>query len=433
MTQRFNPETGLPRIVLTPNVTPVPGAVGLIVPPMGPPGPPGPPGPVGPQGLPGVQGQVGPAGSPGSQGPAGPVGPAGPGGAQGYGGTSTTSIFMATGSQTLTTQTNLAYKVGARIRVVSNGTPANWMEGIVTAYDPLGTSLTFNCDTVNGGGTAADWNLSITGQIGTAGGPGPQGPPGASGDASSPLGGRLSFVNTATLQFKPFRGDRIKIAGTIYPIPAAGIVGLGKTGVFVNGVAGQNLAVGGVYFVYCFVNTGNVLTADFSTTGHTTSGAVGNTGTEIKIGDETRSLIGLIYLAGDGNFHDDFTIRGVRSWFNRPRAAFRTYQSASSLNAMAVCAVYFVAFNDEVFDFETNSSIWNNVAGNNAYVQIYIDGAVYTSTTIYVHFASQYYTSTARAVASISNDAAAHSAYVYLNWDTSGTLTGSSYANGVLG
>jgi hypothetical protein len=53
-------------------------------------------------------------------------------------------VTIGTGSHTFTTQAGLAYTVGARARVSSNGSPTNWMEGIVTAYS--GTSLTINVD-----------------------------------------------------------------------------------------------------------------------------------------------------------------------------------------------------------------------------------------------------------------------------------------------
>lgn len=159
----------------------------------GPPGPPGPAGPAGPpgatgaqgpQGIPGpvgAQGPAGPAGSVGAQGPPGPTGntgPAGPAGAAGpagpgYYATSTTSLAVATGSQTFTTQAGLAYSVGGRARAASAGTPSAWMEGQVTAYS--GTSLTLNVDLTNGSGTHADWNLNV------AGTPGAQGPAGPAG------------------------------------------------------------------------------------------------------------------------------------------------------------------------------------------------------------------------------------------------------------
>lgn len=82
----------------------------------------------------------------------------------GYGGTSTTSLTIGTGSKVFTTQSNLAYVVGSRLRAASNATPTNYMEGIVTAYS--GTSLTISSDTVGGSGTAADWNLTIGGGSG---------------------------------------------------------------------------------------------------------------------------------------------------------------------------------------------------------------------------------------------------------------------------
>ena len=75
----------------------------------------------------------------GTPGPTGPIGP-------GYLATSTTSVTIGTGSQTFATQTGLAYTVGARARVASNGSPANWMEGTVTAYNSATGSLTINVD-----------------------------------------------------------------------------------------------------------------------------------------------------------------------------------------------------------------------------------------------------------------------------------------------
>jgi hypothetical protein len=128
--------------------------------------------------------------------------------------------------------------------------------------------------------------------------------------------GRLSWVSATALSFLPYNGDRIKINGTVYGIPAAGIVGLANTGVFVNGVAAQNLLPNSQYFVYAF-NNGGVITADFSTTGHATSAAAGNVGTEIKSGDNTRTLIGMIRANNSSQFQDDQATRFVLSWFNR--------------------------------------------------------------------------------------------------------------------
>jgi hypothetical protein len=129
----------------------------------------------------------------------------------------------------------------------------------------------------------------------------------------SPQCGRLSFVSATALQFLPYGGSDIRINGVILQIPSAGIAGLANTGVYLNGVAGQNLAASTLYYVYAFNNAGT-LTADFSTTGHAMSTQAGNIGTEIKNGDNTRTLLGMVYT----NASAQFSASGlVLSWFNR--------------------------------------------------------------------------------------------------------------------
>ena len=130
------------------------------------------------QGPPGPVGATGPVGGTGATGSTGIQGPPGPG----YTATSTTSFAVSTGSKSFTTQSGLAYTVGARARAASNGAPSNWMDGQVTAYS--GTTLTINVDTTSGAGSYADWNLNITG-TGPPGPIGPAGPTGAIGPAGS--------------------------------------------------------------------------------------------------------------------------------------------------------------------------------------------------------------------------------------------------------
>lgn len=84
----------------------------------------------------------------------------------GYGGTSTTSRTIGTGLQSFDTQAGLAYSAGARVRATSAANTSNWMEGIVTVYNVLGSPLTINVDKTNGSGTLADWNFNVVGQPG---------------------------------------------------------------------------------------------------------------------------------------------------------------------------------------------------------------------------------------------------------------------------
>ena len=119
------------------------------------------------------------------------------------------------------------------------------------------------------------------GNAGPQGVAGPQGPQGLPGTGAVTGAGRLTFVSSTTLASKPYNGNFIKINGTNYVIPNAGIAGLANTAVFVNGVAGQNLAATTDYWVFAFI-IGGVITADFRTAAtHAPSTTAGNEGVEI--------------------------------------------------------------------------------------------------------------------------------------------------------
>lgn len=191
----------------------------------GPPGPAGPPGPQGPEGPQGPQGDTGPQGPQGVQGPPGAdstvPGPAGPQGTQGnpgagYLATSATSVAIGTGSKTFTTQTGLAYTIGARARASSASVPTNYMEGLVTAYS--GSALTINVDTSSGTGSPADWDINLAGNVGATGPQGPQGPTGppGSGGTTTPGGssGQIQFNNAGAFGGFTASGDATINAST---------------------------------------------------------------------------------------------------------------------------------------------------------------------------------------------------------------------------
>lgn len=281
-------------------------------------------------------------------GPAGGLGPAGPG----YQATSATNFAVGTGPMTFTTQPGLAYTIGARIRVASRADPTQWMEGLCTAYDPVAGSLTLNVDLNN--------------QIVVSAG--------SSAPILIPSAGKLTYVSASQLKFAPYNGDQIKINGIYYSIPSAGIVGLGNASVFVNGVAGQNLVQSTLYYVYCF-NNGGILTADFSTTGHATSTQAGNVGTEIKNGDNTRSLIGLIYTSSGspGIFVDATATRWVRSWFNSP-TIFALTSDMNGLTGNATSGSWVL------MGYVAN---WLNFAGEYVFLTHSGSGYISASNTIY--------------------------------------------------
>jgi hypothetical protein len=82
----------------------------------------------------------------------------------GYAATSASSLSISLGSVMLITQPGLAYSPGARIRVTSQSSLTNWIEGIVTAYSA--TTLSVAVDLTGGLGAFSAWNINLTGQPG---------------------------------------------------------------------------------------------------------------------------------------------------------------------------------------------------------------------------------------------------------------------------
>lgn len=79
-----------------------------------------------------------------------------------YSGLSATSLTIATGIQTLTTQQNRAFSVGDMVSIVSTAAPqTNKMIGIVTAYS--GFSMSINVIKIYGSGTFASWVICLGG------------------------------------------------------------------------------------------------------------------------------------------------------------------------------------------------------------------------------------------------------------------------------
>lgn len=122
--------------------------------------------------------------------------------------TSTTSLTIGTGTQTLTTQSGLAYQAGAFVQIVSVANSSNYMLGTVTSYS--GTTLVVSVTSVGGSGTIASWNINIAGLTGatgatgtngtngTNGATGATGPTGATGSTGAAGAGNNTFCSDAT-------------------------------------------------------------------------------------------------------------------------------------------------------------------------------------------------------------------------------------------
>lgn len=161
----------------------------------------------------GPQGIQGETGGQGIQGDTGLTGDTGPG----YAATSATSNAIASsGSKTFTTQSGLAYTVGARVRATDSGNTANWMEGLVTSYS--GATLIFTADLSSGAGTLSSWNINLAGERGATGSTGNTGASYAGTSTSSQAignSGTKTFTTQAGLAYQV--GTRIRAADASSP------------------------------------------------------------------------------------------------------------------------------------------------------------------------------------------------------------------------
>jgi len=197
-------------------------------------------------------------------------------------------------------------------------------------------------------------------------------------------GGALRYVGTKALSYLPFNGDKLKINGIWCNIPTSGIAGLGNSAsCFVNGTAAQALAANTFYYVYAFMNSAT-LTADFSTTAHSTSMTAGNVGVEIKTGDDTRSLIGMVRTDASANFLDTVTDRMVRTWFNRSAqqrdfhnayTALRATVSTTPIELYPEIRSRFLIWKDEIVYATVTGSGYTGGDGGSCYWQIGWDGS----------------------------------------------------------
>lgn len=84
--------------------------------------------------------------------------------------TSTTSVTTATGDQTFTLTAVADFLVNQRVRAASNATPGNFMSGLVKSWNSGTKVLVVTVDLLGAApATAADWNISVTGEKGDQG------------------------------------------------------------------------------------------------------------------------------------------------------------------------------------------------------------------------------------------------------------------------
>lgn len=178
---------------------------------------------------------------------------------------------------------------------------------------------------------------------------------------------RLKFVSATSLRLDPFGGRNLVINGVPRLLPAAGVT-------LNNG----GLSASTLYYIYAFW-TGSAIALEASATGHSQDST---TGVEIKTGDATRTLVGMIWLNASTQFADSPTARHVASYFSRrsvgavlSRTGQTNFTSTSATEVTASDRVSFLCWGDEATHVSASGQSGNGTASTSVSVQSYVDGA----------------------------------------------------------
>lgn len=173
--------------------------------------------------------------------------------------------------------------------------------------------------------------------------------PWTSSGASSAHGECRLAKSGANLVLSRLNGNKIVINGVMQSVPSAGV-----------SLAPAGLTPSTLYYIYAFMNAG-VMTLEASVTAHSTDTT---TGIEIKTGDATRTLVGMVRPITGPAFVDSNLQRFVLSWFNRIGKDAWVQQTATASTASGVNTVLtasltceFLTWSDEAVLASTEVSV----------------------------------------------------------------------------
>lgn len=175
---------------------------------------------------------------------------------------------------------------------------------------------------------------------------------------------RLSVVSTTQLKVAPYGGLNVLVNGVPLQLPAAGIT-----------ASNSGLSASTLYYVYLSGTTAAPV-LNLSTTGHVT----GSNGVEVKSGDATQTLVGMIRTNASSQFVDSQTQRFCLNWFNRRSlsgnqgfAANRSTTSTTPVEISSSERMEFLCWADEAVYLSSPVSLSQNTSGSIA-TYLYVDG-----------------------------------------------------------
>lgn len=188
---------------------------------------------------------------------------------------------------------------------------------------------------------------------------------------------QLQHSSGSVITLVPKSGNKLKIAGVLYDVPAAGVASGNPASAanYINGVPSQTLAASTLYYVYAAIVTGTMI-LDFSTTTHARDTTGGNVGVEIKNGDNTRTLVGMVYTSAA----PAFVANQVRSWFNDGgvvgRGTFNTNPAtaAGPSELSSSIRVYLLTWTGEMVDVKFQGMVSAAAVNDTSYTNINVDG-----------------------------------------------------------
>lgn len=170
----------------------------------------------------------------------------------------------------------------------------------------------------------------------------------------------------ANVVLSPYKGNLLTINSAAEVIPSGGVTG-----------SPSGLATATFYYVYAYMSTSAGMSLEFSTTAYSPNSA---TGMQVKFGDNTRTLVGIVRTTTGGAFADSATQRFVRSYFNDPGVALsngftlaRTIVGGSFAEINAEIRCEFISFGNELITFSADGYVSNSNANELTLSSIGID------------------------------------------------------------
>lgn len=175
---------------------------------------------------------------------------------------------------------------------------------------------------------------------------------------------RLNYVDANTIRLDQTNGNSITINGVAQLIPSPGPT-----------LAATALTAGTTYYVYAYM-VSTILTLEASTA----APAVGTNGQQIKTGDATRALVGMVNPITGPAFADTQTDRRVLSYYNRRpkslRSGFtvsRTTTSTTDVEINSENRVRFLSWGDSDERFALNGYMTHSVTTSITYAGLQLD------------------------------------------------------------